>query len=576
MSLTSPRVLLPAGVLLALAAAVATPSSALLPAPESPFEILVAATALALVFVSAWARPVAGLYALVALVVLEGAIRKWVVNDVTVFLLKDFVAFGLYAAVLPRLSRAELRRPRWLLLPLAGLLVLALLHVPLADSLSQAAVGLRSWVVYVPLLWTAPALVTSRARALGLVGAIAGLGVVNAVLAVIQARSGPGVLNELVSGATAPLITVGGEAYIRPSGTFMQVGVLAAYLFLAVLAAFALVLEARRRRWWLAALGASALLSWGVVYSSARSLLGGVLLAFALLAVGAVVRRRVAAPAAVAVAVAIGLLTLFQGVPWAQARGTDAIEWLRWHDWERVTILRPGATPLSVRVPPELAEGLLERIRSVRKPFDIPALTDGDVRVTITIAPPPRSAEGAATVTVATPPPDGGPRGEAPAGGFLGRAADFDKAGDEKGLWSGRVRPQLELIAHQRLVGHGTGTMTLGSGYADGGMTILYGESMYSKAAWELGLPGVVLFVWFVGALAVASVRGYRAARADWQRVLAAIAVGACAILPIWYLFTFALDFPVVGILLYALVGCASVYAFTPAAAAPGQSERGA
>jgi len=43
--------------------------------------------------------------------------------------------------------------------------------------------------------------------------------------------------------------------------------------------------------------------------------------------------------------------------------------------------------------------------------------------------------------------------------------------------------------------------------------------------------------------------------------MLALAAAGATLILPLWYLLTFALDFPVVAILVYVLAGCASSYA---------------
>src|SRR5207244_3383141 len=115
-------------------------------------------------------KPLDALLGLIALVVLEGAIRKWAINNVVVFLAKDFVALGIYAAVLPRAQGATLRRPWWLIAPLAGLAVLALASIVRTPSISQAVIGIRSYFVLVPMLWVAPALITTRRRAYALVG----------------------------------------------------------------------------------------------------------------------------------------------------------------------------------------------------------------------------------------------------------------------------------------------------------------------------------------------------------------------------------------------------------------------
>ena len=483
------------GLLLAFAAPVAAPSTTLLPAPSGVVASAAAGAVLAALFLFGLARPVWAFFALIALVVLEGAIRRWVVNGLTVFLAKDFLALGLYAAILPRLRRDEWRRPWWLLAPLGLLLALALVHVARSGSGSNAIVGLRSYTIYVPLLWAAPAIVDTRRRAYTLVGLVLTLGAGNAVFSVVQARSGDSVLNKLVSGAQQGLITVQGVAYIRPAGTFMQTGVMAAWLFLTVVVALGVLMAHRRGRWWAAGLAVVGLVACGVVYASARSLLGSVLLVSMLAALVLIVRRRVVTAAAIPAAFAAGLVLALWGVPWTQERAADAVRWVDRQDSER-------------------AHG------------------------------------------------GGSDHDAAPGSGFLRRAADFNKAGGEVSLWSDRIKPQFELISEQRLVGRGTGTMTLGSGYGAGGSgeSILHGEGMYTKTAWELGLFGLAAFVWFALALAVVSVLGVFRSE-GWRRMLAVSATGATLILPLWYLLTFALDFPVVAILVYVLAGCASSYA---------------
>jgi hypothetical protein len=507
------------GLLLAFAAPVAAPSTTLLPAPSGVVASAAAGAVLASLFLFGLARPVWAFFALIALVVLEGAIRRWVVNGLTVFLAKDFVALGLYAAILPRLRREEWRRPWWLLAPLGLLLALALVHVARSGSASNAIVGLRSYTIYVPLLWAAPAIVDTRRRAYTLVGLVLTLGAGNAVFSVVQARSGDSVLNKLVSGSQQGLITLQGAAYIRPAGTFMQTGVMAAWLFLTVVVALGVLIAHRRGRWLAAGLAAISLVAWGVVYASARSLLGSVLLVCMLAVLVLIARRRVFTAGAIPAAFATGLVLAVWGVPWTQEQGAEAVRWVDSQYAERVQ----GR-------PSDEAHGRGSGGAHGRS-------SDG--------------AHGLASDDDA-----------APGRGFLRRAADFNKAGGEVGLWSDRIKPQFELISKQRLVGRGTGTMTLGSGYGAGGSgeSILQGEGMYTKTAWELGLFGLAAFVWFALALAVVSILGVLRSE-GWRRMLALAAAGATLILPLWYLLTFALDFPVVAILVYVLAGCASSYA---------------
>jgi hypothetical protein len=454
------------GGILALVAAAAAPSSPLLPGPNGAPAVLLAAVLLAGAFLIGLRWPVHTFFGLVALTVLEGVIRRWVVNDVTVFLLKDFLLLGLYAAVLPRLPREQLRRPWWLLAPIVGSAALALVLVPRSAGLSQPLIGMRAYLIYVPLLWAAPAVLSARRRAFGLLALVASLAIVESVLAVVQAFSGSGGVNKLVSGAVPGYITLNGLVYQRPAGTFMQVGVLAAFLFFGILVAFALVASFRRGK--LLALGsvAPAFIAGGIVYSSARSLFGSALLALLGLAVLLLARRRALTLATVVTCLAIGLAAVVFIVPWAVGRPVGS--------------------------------------------------------------------------------------------GYLGRAADFNTAGGKVGLWSSRVRPQLQLIGAQRIVGHGPGSMTLGTEYANPNQKFL-GEGEYTKLAWELGWPGLVLFVWLVLALIFATIRGALHAR-DWQRPLALVGMCAAVLLPLWYALTFALDFPVVALLLWTFAGCAVTY----------------
>lgn len=491
----SPTVLLVAGALLALAAAIAAPSSALLPGPDTPVETLVSALALTAAFALGLALPLQSVYVLLALVVIEGAIRKWIVNDITVFLLKDFLVLGVYAAIVPRLTGRQLRRPWWLLAPLVGIVALALASSLLSESPSQAVIGLRSYLVYLPLLWVGSTALGARRRSFGLLLLLLALGVLEATFAGVQALAGPGVLNKLVSGALPALVKINGTYYLRPSGTFMQVGVLAAFLVFPALAAFSLIWS--RRRGWLLALGLATpvFLAWGVVYTGSRVLLASVLLAGLALAAALAVGRRFLSLAGLAAALAVGI-----GLTSVVSFGGRSV---------KTFVALDDGTPVRV---------------DVKAPARDPGI----------------------------------------AGGYLSRAAGFS-AGRGEGLGS-RLEPQLELISHQRLVGHGTGTMTLGSEYALP-RSQLAGEGNYSKIAWELGLVGLALFVWFVGAVLVAAARSVRSVH-DWRRTVALVGLGAAALVPLWMTTTFAIDYPTIAILYYLFAG----YAVAPGAGSSGSS----
>ncbi len=464
-ALRRPELALFAALALAVAAPLAAPTSDTLPSSDGLAGTALAAVLLFAAFVAGYRRPLKGLYALVVLVVAEGAIRRWFVNDVSVFLLKDFLALGLYAAVLPKLRREDWRRPWWLVSPLAGLVVLAVLSAPLADSAREAVIGLRAYAIYVPLLWVAPALVTTRARAAWLLVLLVALGALECALAFVQAIAGPGVLNDLVSGAQPAIVTVDGRNYIRPAGTFMHVGSFSGFLFFFMLSAFSLIVWARAGRLYWVAIAGAGFLAWGVVYSSARAVLGSVVIAFVALAAALLWRRRVGSLLAVTTAFGAGMVGVFLVLPLAGEVGTGS--------------------------------------------------------------------------------------------GYLGRAADVRTAGDQggPGIWGQRIRPQLELIADQGLVGHGTGAMTLGSEYTSEDASFP-GEGQYTKVAYELGLPGLALFLWLVAAAFVAGVAGVLRS-SGWVRALAVVGAGAAGILPLWYLIAFMLDVPVVGILFWTFLGLA-------------------
>ncbi len=555
----------------AIAAALAAPSTALLPAPATHTTKLLAAVALFAVFAMGLLRPLPALYGLVSLAVLEGAIRKWLVNDIDVFLLKDFLALGIYAAVLPRLDRREWRRPWWLLVPLAAIVALALAESARSPSLSEAVVGLRSYTIYVPLLWAAPALLRETREAIRLLSVVLALAAAESVFSVVQALSQSATLNKLVSGALPALITINGVEYLRPSGTFMQAGTLAVFLFVGVLIAFSFVAARRSGVLYAVGLAAPVVLTWGLVYGAARSLFSASVAAVIVLMGVLAGQRRLFTLALVPVSFVVGFVLLFTLIPkiddglhavgiWWREQGKATMRVLDTRTKRYFTVYADKQALANAR---RLAANPRRTSPVVVRAFDGSGRT-----VVMTLAPGGRASGARLGAQPVTGIDETGsvqsvvvqqPRSVSQVGGFLSRSADLNKAGGSVGLWGSRIKPQLELIKAQRF-GHGTGTMTLGSEYA-GGSSAFQGESEYSKLAWELGLPGLALYVWFVIAFAACALAGVARARAD-ERLVATVGFGIVALAPAWAVLTFAPDYPIFAIFIYLLGGYAVARGF--------------
>lgn len=318
-----------AGLVLAVGAAIAAPSDQLLPGPHGIAQEALGALVLAVAFLLGLRLPVRMFYVMIVLTVLEGAIRKWLYNDVVVYLLKDFLLLGIYATIIPRISRYRLVRPWWLVVPLVGLVGLALIYSAASASLSEAVVGLGSYFIYVPLLWVAPAIIDRQRRAMALLILICVLGVGEALLGAVQSLAGPGALNKLVSGAQPAIVTVNGLLYLRPTGTFMQAGDLSYCLVLALLAAAALFALASSRRL-LALAGATIFaVAASLAFEGARTLLiSGAVVLIALIG-GLLVRRRLVLAVLVPLFAVAGLVVSQHGIPFLEAHAVPTVKgWL--------------------------------------------------------------------------------------------------------------------------------------------------------------------------------------------------------------------------------------------------------
>ncbi|HVM18181.1 MAG TPA: hypothetical protein VM290_11425 [Gaiellaceae bacterium] len=539
---------------LAAAALAAAPATEQLPVAGGGAARVVAVAVLAGVLVAAAWRPLPGLFAALALAVLEGAIRRWVVNDMAVFLLKDFALLGVYAGVLPRLRRDDLRLPWWVVAPLAALLALALLHVPASNSLAEAAIGLRSYLLYLPLLVVAPVLLRTERAVLAFLLVLVGLGAFQSVLAAVQALAGPGPLNRLVSGAEPGTVMVQGAEYLRPAGTFMHVGTLAAFVAVALVAAFGLAAGLRRGRAALAGLLAPALLVWGVVYTGARALLASVLLVALAYALALLLARRLAHLGLSVAAAAVGVVLLLTVAPVLGAAADAATDALADPVRERVTLRDGDGKPVTLRLDPDEMPPPGSRSRRI-----VAAEDEAGREVVVTLA--------RDRTVVHVRPEEARPT----AGEFVSRSAD-PSAGADTGVYDARFAPVFDLVGDQGLVGHGPGSMTLGSAYA--GAEPAPGEGQVAKLAWELGLPGLALFAAFYAALAAAAVVGARRARGA-SRAAAVAGAALLVLLVPWLLVTYVLDYPAVALAAYALAGLAVASSSANASASASASRAG-
>jgi O-antigen ligase len=318
------------------------------------------------------------------------------------------------------------------------------------------------------------------------------------VLAIVQALTGNTWLNKPVSGALPTIAVTDGVAWVRPTGTMLQTGTLAAFFLLPTLVALALVMRYRRGPLLVLAYASLAVITPSVLFAGSRAVWATLTLAAAALLVYLLWNRRLLALAAVPLSIAVGYAFIAYQ-PLLGGAGSRS----------RSTVTYHVTSPTGVRT------------------------------VTVELGSAQRgSAEGAGEVIHAT---GGGP-------------------------WR-RIGDQLDELAEQGIVGHGTGRLALGSQYVQP-TTSQAGESEYVRIAHELGLPALVLYVVFLiavwAAAAWASFIAY-----EWRRSAAVVALGTATLVPILSALTFAFDYPVVAILYYTLSGCALAWAARQGVPAP-------
>ena len=198
----------------------------------------------------------AALEAVLVLVVLEGAIRKWIVPGAAsyVYFAKDALLLGVYWGFLrsPEARRRAPALPPPLLAALALAALVALLGVfnPRLPSPLVGILGFKAYFLYAPLLWVVPAAYRTEREIGQVIRRYLLLAIPVGALAAAQFFSPPdSALNTYAraGGESGSIITFGAVQRVRVTGTFSFITGYSAYLQVVALLALT-VLSVRQWR----------------------------------------------------------------------------------------------------------------------------------------------------------------------------------------------------------------------------------------------------------------------------------------------------------------------------------------
>jgi hypothetical protein len=174
------------------------------------------------------------------LIILEGALRKWVFPGAQdlVYFAKDVFLLGAYAGFFRERHRLRARLPRLpglsALLSVAALYGLLEVLNPRLPNLLVGALGFKAYFFYVPLLWVVPAAFTSAGELARFLRRYVLLSIPVGLLAVAQFFSSPtSVLNTYARPAEGEMFfatTFGSSSFVRVTGTFSFISGYTSYL----------------------------------------------------------------------------------------------------------------------------------------------------------------------------------------------------------------------------------------------------------------------------------------------------------------------------------------------------------
>jgi hypothetical protein len=194
------------------------------------------------------------------LVVFEGALRKWILPQASeiIYFLKDFVILGAYTGYFgfSRIKRnPALQNKNFLINLLVFLAAGWCLFQAFNPSLGSPIVGIlgiKAYLLYIPLMWMLPALFPSEEELYKFLRSHLLLVIPTGVIGIIQFFSPPtSPINAYAPGIEQQVATFGfgSEAAVRITGTFSYLNSYAGYL----IACFGLLLpllSVKQSRWW--------------------------------------------------------------------------------------------------------------------------------------------------------------------------------------------------------------------------------------------------------------------------------------------------------------------------------------
>nr|HRC86798.1 hypothetical protein [Thermoanaerobaculia bacterium] len=216
------------------------------------FLVLLAGLGAALWAFRRWRQ---GLLATLVLVVLEGAIRKWLLPGAQdlVYLAKDVLLLGVYGGFLRDRNRLRITLP----VPPAvavGTLVgvvfgLAQIFNPNLPNLLVGVLGLKAYFFYTPLLWVVPAAFRDDRQLARFLSRYVLLAIPIGLLALAQFVSPPDSrLNTYARGGGAGYITTfGTSTQVRVTGTFSYISGYTEYLLVTAILVLAILATTRWR-----------------------------------------------------------------------------------------------------------------------------------------------------------------------------------------------------------------------------------------------------------------------------------------------------------------------------------------
>ncbi|NEQ98017.1 MAG: hypothetical protein F6K30_15080 [Cyanothece sp. SIO2G6] len=171
------------------------------------------------------------------LVVIEGALRKWVLPQASQFIyfLKDFVVLGAYIRYfLLSPVQGKLLTQKKLILALIGLMFVWSIFQAFNPSLGSPIIGLfgiKNYFFYIPLIWLVPQLFQSEDEFYRFLRAYLLLIIPVGILAIAQFFSPPtSPLNVYAWGDEGPDVALAGLGTVRVTGTFSYLAGYSTYL----------------------------------------------------------------------------------------------------------------------------------------------------------------------------------------------------------------------------------------------------------------------------------------------------------------------------------------------------------